>query len=641
VKKIVLISVIFFSHTLWAQNYFSKLIENEKKSFFSLNNAKSCALSSNYNVNYYCCYWNLNPAVDAISGIVAMHFKALSAMDSLQMDIAITMNIDSVYYHNSKVNFLQQTGDVLGVKFPSTIAANNFDSVKVYYHGFPGSTGFGSFKQGTHGNNIPVLWTLSEPYGAKEWWPCKQTLEDKADSIDVFITCPQGNKAASNGLLKQIIPQGANNIYHWKHKYPIATYLICAAVTNYSEYTDTVILSTGKLPVLYMTYPEDSVASRQTESQLHTVLRFYDSLFVPYPFMSEKYGQAQFGWGGGMEHQTMTFIVGYYIDLLAHELSHHWFGDHITCGSWADLWLNEGFAVYCTGISLGRLFGPSAFRNWQEQQVSNITSLPGGSVYVDDTTNVGRLFSGRLTYAKGAYLLQMLRWKLGDNAFFTAIRNYQNDPALSYTFARTNLLQQHFEATSGQNLNNFFSQWFYGQGYPSYLTIWNQDKNNQLKIILNQTTSHSSVPFYQMPVPIEVKGQGHDTILVFNHTYNGEIIYTNLNFKADTILFDPDIKILSASNKVINEFDYIRSQMNLVIYPNPATTYLNIEINDLSNYPNKIELYDMLGQKILEAYPNRNKISVDLIDFAQGTYFLKIISGNKATSHKIVIEKNN
>lgn len=638
-KRLFFFISVLFSQILWAQSYFSKLVESEKKAFRGSYVDNSCAASANYDVKYYCCYWNLNPAAPGISGNVAMHFKTLSALDSLQMDVSISLTVDSVLYQGAKVTFLQQTGDVLGIKFPSLINANSLDSVKVYYQGFPASTGFGSFSQTMHGNNKPVVWTLSEPYGARDWWPCKMTLDDKADSIDIFIIAPDSNKVASNGLLKQVIPQGTNNIFHWQHKYPIPTYLICAAVTNYAEYTDSVTLTTGKLPLLYYAYPEDSANSRTTEAQIITVMKYFDSLFIPYPFMNEKYGHAQFSWGGGMEHQTMTFIVGYYIDLLSHELAHQWFGDHVTCGSWADLWLNEGFATWCTGISLGRLYGPGAYRIWQEQQIGNITSAPDGSVWVDDTLSVGRLFSGRLSYAKGAYLLHMLRWKLGDSAFFSAIRNYLNDPQLSYAFAKTNNLKAHLEATSGKNLTNFFTQWFYGEGYPSYLTVWSQDQNNQLKITLNQTTSHSSVPFFEMPVPIQVKGQGYDTILVFDHTYNGQIFYANLNFKIDSIHFDPNLEILSAQNKIMQEYEYLRSQLNLVIYPNPATTKLNIEVNDLVNYPSKVELYDILGQKVMEVSPHTNKFSLDLVEFAQGSYFLRIISGDKATSHKIVIGK--
>lgn len=625
---------------LWAQHNFSSLIDIEKKSFLSSANSKSCALSANYDVKYYRCNWNIDPSHSTISGNVTMNFIPLSAFDSLQMDLSISLNADSILYHNTKINFAQLTGDVLQIKFSATLPSATLDSLTVFYHGNPQSSGFGSFIQSTHGNNIPIVWTLSEPYGAKDWWPCKQTLNDKADSIDIFITVPQGNKAASNGLLKQITQQGSNSVYHWKHRYPIATYLMCAAVTNYSAYTDTAHLQSGNVPVLYYTYPEDSTTSRQTDTQLLTVMHFYDSLFVPYPFSAEKYGQAQFGWGGGMEHQTMTFIGGYAIDLLAHELSHHWFGDKITCGSWTDIWLNEGFAVYCTGMSMGRLFGPTAFTVWQNQQLGNITSLPGGSVFVDDTTSVSRIFSGRLTYAKGAYLLHMLRWKLGDSLFFAAIRNYQNDVMLKYAFARTTFLQQHLENTSGQSLSNFFTEWFYGQGYPTYLTIWNQDKNNQLKIILNQTTSHNSVSFYEMPVPIRVKGQGKDTVLVFNHTYSGEIFYANLNFKVDTVLFDPDLHILSANNKVMNEYDYLRSLQSLVIYPNPASSQLNIEVNNLSSYPQKAELYNVLGEKMMEATLHYNKFSFNVSDFAEGAYFLKIISGEKSSSYKIIIQRH-
>ncbi len=639
-KKNLFYLFVFVSQITWAQNNFSSLINGEKNVFLSRKNFTGCSLSNNYDVKYYKCFWNLDPAIGDISGNVSMNFFALSSLDSLQMDLSIALTVDSVLYHNTKIIFAQETGDIIGIKFPATILNSSLDSVTVFYHGYPQSTGFGSFNKTTHGNNVPVVWTLSEPYGAKDWWPCKQTLDDKADSIDVYVTVPQGNKAASNGLLKQISTSGANNIYHWKHRYPIATYLVCAAVTNYVEYTDTAYLQSGNVPVLYYVYPEDSINSRQTDLQLLNVMHYFDSLFVPYPFSFEKYGHAQFSWGGGMEHQTMTFVSAFWFDLLAHELAHQWFGNKITCGSWEDIWLNEGFATYCTGLSLNRIYGSSTFRGWQEQQISVITSLPGGSVFVDDTTSVSRIFSGRLSYSKGAYLLHMLRWKLSDSLFFKGIRNYQIDVAAAYSFAKTSKLQQHFESVSGQNLSNFFTQWFYGQGYPSYFVIWGQDKSNQLKVTLNQSTSHTSVPFFEMPVPIRFKGGGKDTILVFNNTFSGQAFYINLNFKVDSVFFDPDLRIVTTNNKIITEFDFIRSQMSLVIYPNPASSALNIEINDLTNYPERVELYNILGEKMMDIYPHENKFSLDISVFAEGAYVLKIVSGSKVTSHKIIIARH-
>ena len=633
-KKNIFIWFFFIVHYLWAQQNFPTIIESERKSFLSSNNV-TCAVSSNYDVKYYRCRWNIDPSMAKVSGNITMFFLPQSPVDSLQMDASITLSIDSVFYHAAKITFNQQTGDVLQINFPSTILA--LDSITVFYHGTPQATGFGSFVQSTHGPNYtPVIWTLSEPYGAKDWWPCKMTLTDKADSIDTYMTVPAGNKAAGNGLLKEIIPEGTNNTYHWKHRHPIAAYLIALAVTDYVSYEDTANVQHGKLPVLYYTYPEDSANSRTTDTSLLKVIHYYDSLFIPYAFSDEKYGCAEFGWGGGMEHQTMSFVGGFFMELLAHELAHQWFGDRITCGSWHDIWLNEGFAVYCTAISLTTLNGPSYFKAWKQQIASSVTSLRNGSVYVDDTTSVSRIFDGRLTYNKGAFLLHMLRCMLGDSLFFQGLRNYLNDPLLAYSFSKTAGLQHHLEVASGISLTAFINQWFYGQGYPSYLVLYHQEENNQLKITIKQSTSDNSVSFFEMPLPIEFKGQGKDTTIVFNHTSSGQVFYVNLTFKPDSILIDPDLHVLSANNNVMDENAYLRSLESLVIYPNPATDMVNIEVNDFSNFPRAVELYNVLGQKVISFSPAVHIFSVPISDLANGTYYLKIISGDKVYTQKIV-----
>ena len=633
-KKFLLICFFFAAHVFWAQQNFSAFIESERKSVLSSAGA-TCALSSNYDVRYYCCRWNIDPAIDEVAGNITMYFMPQTPIDSLQMDASVVLSIDSVWYHAHKITFSQQTGDVLQLNFPTTLQ-QALDSVTVFYHGVPQSSGFGSFMQSTHGpTNAPVVWTLSEPYGAKDWWPCKMTLTDKADSIDTYITVPPGNKAASNGLLKEIIPQGANSTYHWKHRHPIAAYLIAQAVTNYTSFLDTAKVQTGNLPVLYYTYPEDSLDARATDGQLLQIIHYYDSLFIPYAFSDEKYGHAQFGWGGGMEHQTMSFVGGFGIYLLVHELAHQWFGDRVTCGSWRDIWLNEGFAVYCSAISQTTLFGKAFFTSWQIETINNITSIPNGSVYVDDTTSVPRVFDGRLTYNKGSYLLHMLRWKLGDALFFQGIRNYLSDPSLAYSFAKTAALQQHLESVSGQSLSNFINQWFYGQGYPSYLVLYKQEAN-QVKITLNQTTSDKSVSFFEMPVPVQFIGQGKDTTIVFNNTASGQVFYVNPGFVPDSIVFDPDLHILSAHNKVMDENAYLRSLQSIVVYPNPASDVVNIEVNDFSNFPRTVELYNVLGQKVLSLSPALHTFSVPLYSLANGTYYLKIISGDKVYTQKLV-----
>lgn len=199
-------------------------------------------------------------------------------------------------------------------------------------------------------NEKKVLWTLSEPYGARDWWPTKQTLNDKIDSCDIFVTTPSGYKVGSNGILLNVVQDGNNVIHHWKHIHAEPAYLIAIAVADYSEYIDWVPLDSGdSLMVLEYVYPCNLLSAQLQTTDIIPTMQFFIELFGDFPF--EKYGHAQFGWGGGMEHSSMTFVGGFNHGLLAHELAHQWFGDKITCGSWQDIWLNEGFATYLEGLT--------------------------------------------------------------------------------------------------------------------------------------------------------------------------------------------------------------------------------------------------------------------------------------------------
>ena len=254
-----------------------------------------------------------------------------------------------------------------------------------------------------------------------------------------------------------------------------------------------------------------------------------------------------------MEHQTNTFMSRASSPLMAHELGHQWFGDKVTCGSWRDIWLNEGFATYLQLLYDERL-NPGYLRQALRNTANTITSSPGGSVRVNDTTLVSRIFDGRLSYSKGAYLLHMLRWKLGDSLFFKSIRQYVNDPVVAYNFALTEDLQRNLEQVSGKNLSSFFQKWFHGEGYPSYSVQWAQDSLNTAHITINQSTSHPSVSFYDMPVPIQFKNASRDTILVFEHVQNAESFLADVGFRADSVVFDPYYWILSRNN-IIDQVD--------------------------------------------------------------------------------------
>jgi len=345
---------------------------------------------------------------------------------------------------------------------------------------------------------------------------------------------------------------GGFSTYHWKHRYPITAYLVFFAIADYDIYTHAVPNNNGNGPfdVLNYVYKCNSTASSQTPITVD-IMDLFINLFGPYPFDEEKYGHAQFGWGGGMEHQTMSSMGGFSHLLIAHELAHQWFGDQITCGSWAHIWLNEGFATYLEGMTYEHGLGPNTWQNWKQSKINHVTNQPGGSVFVTDSTIVSSIFSSRLSYSKGAMLLHMLRWKLGDDDFFTAISDYLNDPALSYGYAVTADLVYHLENVSGLDLTEFMDDWFYGEGYPTYLVEWNQNPSTLLmNIKLSQTPSIGS-GFFELPVPILVSDEAgalaDDTIFVLDNTYNGQIFTVDPGFEVDAVTFDPDRWLIAHS----------------------------------------------------------------------------------------------
>jgi aminopeptidase N len=466
-----------------------------------------------------------------------------------------------------------------------------------------------------------------------EWWPCKQDLYDKIDSVDIIVTTPQKYRVGSQGLLVNETSVGLNKVYHWKHRYPIAAYLISLAVTNYAVFSNNVTLSQGNLEVLNYVYPEDSVGNYNLSGGVIPVIEMMDTLFGPYPFMNEKYGHAQFGRGGGMEHQTMSSMNNFSQSLITHELAHQWFGDKVTCGSWKDIWLNEAFATYSVGIMFKHI-NAVWWKPWRESTISSVVAHPDGSVYCSDTTNVSRIFNSRLTYNKGAYLLRMLEGKLGTSKFFQGVRNYIADTNLAYGYARTVHLKTHLETVSGQNLTEFFNDWFYGEGHPSYQVVWSQIGSNA-SFTINQTQSHASVSFFEMPVPIYIKGQNQDTTLIFEHSFSGEVFNANIPFTIDSVFFDPELWVLSANPTVLSVDELENSENQFVIYPNPSAGNVNVWVSKTYKI-NSIKMYDALGRDVTPAITKKSNNFYELktLTFSKGNYIIGIQINDKLIRQK-------
>jgi aminopeptidase N len=637
--------LVFFGFSQSESEEFDRMVESEMKSASSLQNLRVNTNTLNYDVTYHELRFTVDPdnTTPFISGVVKTTFRALANnMSTVTFDFykktTSPFTISSVKINNVATTFSHNATHELVINLPSTLNTGDSATAEIIYSGVP-STLEGAFTRGIH-SGIPVIFTLSEPFGARDWWPCKQDLNDKIDSFDIYITCPLAYIGVSNGLLQSQTTSGGNITRHFKHNYPIPAYLISLNVTNYVTYNIQAGLGTTQnpfFPINNYLYLESNTTAVQTAiNQTIPVMNLFEQKFGFYPYRNEQYGHVQFGWNGGMEHTTMSSMGSWGRSLIAHELAHQWFGNKITCGTWRDIWLNEGFAEYLAGLDVEYYDLPPGFVDWKNGKINSITSVVNGAVYLTETEalNVGRIFDRRITYNKGSMVVHMLRWKMGDTAFFQALRNYLNDSNLAYGYAITSDLKAKLEEVHGSDLDEFFNDWIYNQGYPTYTITGENWGAGQAKIIVNQTQSDPSVTYFEMPLEIRLSGAGgltHDVVV--EHTTNGQEFIVSVPFVVTGVTFDPNKHIISRNNVATlasNSFDL---DQTISVYPNPANDELHIMM-PTSVQLEKVEIFNTLGQLIGQKTDHDFSIS----ELASGIHLLKITT-SEGVIHKNFIKK--
>lgn len=466
-------------------------------------------------------YWELDIDItdidgQTVTGVVTMTSEStVDGLTEVQYDLHHNMMADSVKMDGQSVVY-QHDAEILSITLEGAYDSGEHFTTVVYYHGSPG--GSGSFDWDTH-DEVPIISTLSEPEGAREWWPCKDQPHDKADSADVIITCPDNMTATSNGIMVSEVDNGdGTRTFHWHISYPITTYLISVAATNYQSFTDWYQPMEGDpMPIVNYVYPERFDNAVEDLSITADAVGFFAGLFGEYPFVNEKYGHSLFPWGGAMEHQCNTsygagLIRGdhYYDWILVHELSHQWFGDMITCDIWPDIWMNEGFASYCEALWTENLYGQDAYIDYM--RYNNSVNSTSGPIYDPDY-----LFDSNTVYDKGSWVLHMLRGVMGDEAFFAGMYGYANDPDHQYGTITTRQFQAIMETYYGNALDWFFDEWVWGLDNPHYLYSWmDEDRGGgQFEIFLHieQTQSRTPPDFFTMPIKVYPTISGEDTLV--------------------------------------------------------------------------------------------------------------------------------
>lgn len=524
-----------------------KMMRGEIEHYKALFKAQGTASSEErIDVTYYKLDITVTASPQYIKGSVTMNALCrVSSLSWIRLDMTgYYMTMDSVKVNGIPAVFTQSVM-TFDVTLDHTYGLGEPMTVVMYYRGSPGYV-LGSFTFSSHAGT-PWIWSLSEPFGAKDWWPCKDHPGDKADSIDVYVTVNSAYKVGSEGKLVSVTAHKieGTSTYHWHHHYPISTYLVSVAITNYASFTNYFRYSpTDSMPVLNYILPEDLSTGQANLPRTIGMLDIYSRLFGLYPYIDEKYGHSEFGWGGGMEHQTMTSL-GPISDeyVTAHECAHQWFGDMITCKTWPDIWINEGFAEYCTGLYYENRYGKVNYRTYMAARMSS-AKLAYGTVYVADSVN---LFDGSLVYNKGATVLHMLRRVLGDSGFFHSMWAYANDPALKFGNASTHDFQAVCETVTGRNLGFFFNEWIYGEKYPRYFYTWTAVPSGggfRVNFSVSQTTGTTNPAFFTMPIDLKVSAPGWDTTVVVWNDSASQVFSFDVSHMPVEVKLDPDDWIL-------------------------------------------------------------------------------------------------
>lgn len=498
----------------------------------------------------------IDPAARTIQGTVAMQFKPTASLRKLKMRLHEPLAVTSTLLDGRPAQF-NRAGSDLVFTLNSPLAPQSIHTLSVAYSGMPpaGNGIGGGMIFDTH-QNIASATTLSEPFGSYNWWPCVDDLSDKL-TADVKLTVPPGMLGASNGKLLSATPNPDGwTTYHWSETYPLSNYLISANVTNYAAFSATYTSLDGKrkMPLRYYVYPEDLQQATINFARVPEMIRLFAGLIGEYPFLSEKYGMVEFPWGGGMEHQTLTSIGATHVStggsanlIYAHELAHQWFGDEVTCATWNDIWLNEGFATY-----FEHLWGLREFGRTEGDYMSDFyddglyNGYMKGSVYLYQASDPFADFGA--VYDKGSWVLHMLKYVMGKDRFFRALKNYRT--AHKYSNASTADLQSACEMVYGKSLAWFFDQWVYTPFRPIYHVSFTQS-GNAVSVTVAQKQPHrianrtSGANVYIMPAQLTLhfSDRSAQVMNVVNNLRTQTFAFTVTKTVA-SVGFDEDHRIL-------------------------------------------------------------------------------------------------
>lgn len=670
-KKFYLIIFLLAAFNFLAAQDFSNMTGAEICSYNKMHNANIMKLFGDspntpkhsydvlkytLNLDLYNCF--KTPGNKAFSGSDIINFRVDSTLNSINLNAVYTsIVIDSVRLSNGTALTFNHSSstNILTVTLDRTYNPNELVTIKIYYrHNNVTDNAYYSTTSG-------FVYTDCEPEGARKWFPCWDRPADKA-LTDIMLKVPSNVLIGSNGKLQDSTVSADTIWYHWVSRDPMSTYLVVlTGRTGYNvsiSYWHKLSNPNDSVPIrLYYSTGENITP---TKNAIIEMTNYFSQVFGEMPF--EKNGFASVsGYGGGMENQTLTTISPSWssvTSLISHEYGHQWLGDMITCGTWADIWLNEGFATYCEALYFEHISGYSAYKN---NIVSNANSYmsgnPGWAIYnpawAITTPPTGTLFNGPITYYKGSCVLHMLRYTIGDSLFFAAFKAYTTDTT---NFKLKNAVTDDFTAkmstVAGQDLTWFIDEWVKQPNHPTYANTYGIVSlgAGNWKVIFNANQTQTNTVFHKMPITIKISfTTGSDTTVRVMNDVNNQQFQFNFNRQPTTVVFDPNndivlknatlsIGINTISTEVPDKFDLYQN------YPNPFNPTTNIKFDVANNSFVKIYVYDITGRiisQIVNQQLNAGKYEINWNSSGQasGVYFYKIEAGGFTKTMKMAVIK--
>jgi aminopeptidase N len=380
------------------------------------------------------------------------------------------------------------------------------------------------------------------PNRAMHWLPANDVPSDKA-SVEFIVIAPSHYKIISNGLLIEEKDLGNNKKRtHWKEIIPLPTKVMAIGVANFAVSR---VDNGSIIPVTAWVFKKDSLKGVYDYALGDGILNFFESYIAPYPFKKLANVQSKTIFGG-MENASAIFYEENTLtgtrsseSLMAHEIAHQWFGNVATEKNFAHLWLSEGFATYLTDLYMENRHGRDSMvvrLEHERDQVVEFAGLSDRSV-VDSVSNYMDLLNPN-SYQKGAWVLHMLRVRVGDKVFRDIVRSYYESFKLCN--ADTEDFIEVAERVSGQALGSFFAQWLYWPGIPKVEVRWRSD-NGEISLEIMQKGKN----VFQFPLSLAILtengSQVIQTISVANRNMNVKL---NIPSRAKEVILDPRTELL-------------------------------------------------------------------------------------------------